>query len=148
MNSISTLIVHMLASEAELLRSVLGLPHSRHREAEFGTQSYSCDHLLRLLDAADADLETLGPRLTEQDLQASSSWLQRQDCLPGILSLSLQHLHRLPVVLSSFCRVGHNSQSVRMHHRLSVASIMATNSAQHEHSLGRNDGAGKYKQSN
>jgi uncharacterized damage-inducible protein DinB len=68
-NSICTLVVHLLGSEAEMLRSALGLPHNRQRDAEFATQDLSCEDLLRLLDTADSDLESLGSRLTEQDLQ-------------------------------------------------------------------------------
>jgi hypothetical protein len=66
-----------------MLRSILGLPHSRHREAEFGTQGYSCEDLLRLLDAADADLEALGPRLTEQDLQVMRTRPNKPSPQPG-----------------------------------------------------------------
>lgn len=68
-NSICTLVVHLLGSEAEMLRSVLGLPHDRQRDAEFARQNLSREDLLRLLDAADSDLQSLGSRVTEQDLQ-------------------------------------------------------------------------------
>ena len=82
-NSICTLMVHLLGSEAEMLRSVLGLPSSRSRDAEFATQGYSYEDLLRLLDAADADLQHLGPRIREQDLQAMRTRPDKPSPQPG-----------------------------------------------------------------
>jgi DinB superfamily len=69
-NSISTLVAHLLASEAEMLRSVRGLPSARDRRVEFAAPPTTRDELLRRLDAADADLDHLGGGIRVQDLQA------------------------------------------------------------------------------
>lgn len=69
-NSIGTLIVHLLGSEAEMLRSVLGLPSNRSRDAEFAAQIHIRDELSLKIDAADSDLEQLGLSIAASDLRA------------------------------------------------------------------------------
>jgi hypothetical protein len=59
-NPIGTLVAHLLASEAEMLRSVRGLPAARDRNAEFAACPTTRAELLSLIDAAEADLGRLG----------------------------------------------------------------------------------------
>lgn len=66
-NSIAILVVHLLGNEADVLRTVRGLPSDRDRDAEFRARSRA-DDLLRLVDAADALLTELGAAITAQDL--------------------------------------------------------------------------------
>ncbi|MCC6312652.1 MAG: DinB family protein [Thermomicrobiales bacterium] len=67
-NSIAVLVVHTLGSEAEVLRIVSRTPTDRDRDAEFRAEDVDTAHLLRLLDAADALLDDLGPKITPSDL--------------------------------------------------------------------------------
>ena len=53
-NSLATLVVHMLGSEAETLCSIAGLPAARDRDAEFVPANVD---LLAMLDEADALLK-------------------------------------------------------------------------------------------
>jgi hypothetical protein len=69
-NSMSTLVVHLLASEAEMLRSVRGLPTERDRDAEFAGRPAAREELLGLIDAAERDLDQLGSGIGVQDLRA------------------------------------------------------------------------------
>ena len=56
-NSISTVITHLVGSEAETLRCVAGLPCERDREAEFVGRTLTMAGVLELIDEAD-DLVT------------------------------------------------------------------------------------------
>jgi hypothetical protein len=69
-NSISILVVHLLGSEADMLRSVRGLPSDRDRDAEFAQRVATREELLNLVDAADGDLDRLGLEARVQDLRA------------------------------------------------------------------------------
>jgi hypothetical protein len=69
-SSIGTLIVHMLGSETEMLRSVLALPSNRSRDAEFAAQIHTRNELSLKIDAADSDLQQLGLSIAATDLQA------------------------------------------------------------------------------
>src|SRR5260221_14424612 len=69
-NSVSTLVVHLLTSEAEMLRSVRGQPTKRDRSAEFAAHPSTREELLGLIDAAERDLDQIGVQMTPQDLQA------------------------------------------------------------------------------
>ena len=71
MNSISTLVIHLLGSEAEVLRVVRGLPSDRDRPAEFTANVMDADELVRRIMATDRLLEELGLQITEEDLIAS-----------------------------------------------------------------------------
>jgi hypothetical protein len=70
-NSISTLVVHLLGSEAEVLRVVRGLPSDRDRPAEFTANVMDAEELVRRIVATDRLLEELGPQITEEDLMTS-----------------------------------------------------------------------------
>jgi hypothetical protein len=68
-NSISTLVVHLLGSEAEVLRIVRGLPSDRDRPSEFTAHVDDREDLLARIDAADRLLRELGSQLTAEDLE-------------------------------------------------------------------------------
>ena len=68
-NPVSVLIVHMLGSEAEVWRLATGVRVVRDRDAEFVPQEVTAQHLLAKLDAADALLSELEPRLGPADLE-------------------------------------------------------------------------------
>lgn len=67
-NSISTIAVHLLGSEAEVLRVVRGLPSDRDRAAEFSVRIEDGQELLGRIDAADRLLGEVGKAITEEDL--------------------------------------------------------------------------------
>jgi hypothetical protein len=67
-NSISTIVVHLLGSETEVLRIVRGLPSTRDRSSEFTAPTESAEDLLRRVDAADRLLREVGPQITDEDL--------------------------------------------------------------------------------
>lgn len=69
-NSIAALVVHTLGSEAEVLRSVRGVPGERDREAEFRARATTGDELIRRLDEADAYLDEMAAAMTAEDLAA------------------------------------------------------------------------------
>jgi hypothetical protein len=70
-NSISTLVIHLLGSEAEVLRIVRGLPSDRDRAAEFTVNVGDAEDLLSRIRATNRLLEELGPQITEEDLATS-----------------------------------------------------------------------------
>lgn len=92
-NSISTLVVHLLESEAEMLRSVRGLPSGRDRSAEFATHSTTLGELLHRIDAADADLDLLGGGIGPQDLRAWRERPNKSMPQPGIFWLLRNYGH-------------------------------------------------------
>jgi hypothetical protein len=67
-NSISTLVIHLLGSESEVLRIVRGLPSDRNRASEFSANVGDPEELLRRIHDADRPLEELGPQITAEDL--------------------------------------------------------------------------------
>jgi len=69
-NSVATLVVHTLGSEAEVLRTVRAVHGQRDRDAEFRTRAETADELLRRLDEADAYLDELASGITAEDLAA------------------------------------------------------------------------------
>ncbi len=68
-NSPSTLVVHLLGSEAEVLRVVRGLPVDRDRAAEFSERIEESQELLNRIEDADRLLEEVAARITEGDLE-------------------------------------------------------------------------------
>ena len=70
-NSVAVLIVHTLGSEAEIFRVASNSPTDRDRDAEFLSEANTPDELVRRLDAADALLDELAPKITGEDLDAS-----------------------------------------------------------------------------
>ena len=67
-NSISTIVVHLLGSETEVLQIVRGLPSDRDRPSEFSAQLKDPQELLSRIEATDRLLEELGPPITDEDL--------------------------------------------------------------------------------
>jgi len=67
-SSISTLVVHLLGNETEVLKIVRGLPSDRDRASEFSDPAKSPEELLGLIHATDRLLEELGSEITEEDL--------------------------------------------------------------------------------
>jgi len=67
-SSISTLVVHLLGSEAEVLRIVRGLPNNRDRASEFSAQVDDPEELLSRIRETDRLLEELGPQITDENL--------------------------------------------------------------------------------
>src|SRR5262245_24925247 len=68
-NSISTLVVHLLGSEAEVLRIVRGVPSDRDRPSEFTADVDDREDLVARIDAADRLLKELGSQITPEDLE-------------------------------------------------------------------------------
>jgi hypothetical protein len=68
-SSIGTIITHALAAEAEMLRNLLAIPTHRNRDDEFTAQAHTHDALAEQIGNADADWDTLGPRLGETELR-------------------------------------------------------------------------------
>ena len=69
-NSVATLIVHTLGSEAEVLRTVRAVPGHRDRDAEFLARAASPAELVARLGEADAYLDQLTSEMTADDLAA------------------------------------------------------------------------------
>jgi hypothetical protein len=67
-NSISTIVVHLLGSETEVLQIVRGLPSDRDRPSEFSAQLNDPQQLLSRIEATDRLLEELGSQITDEDL--------------------------------------------------------------------------------
>jgi hypothetical protein len=67
-SSISTLVVHLLGSENEVLQIVRGLPSDRDRASEFSAQVEDPEDLLSRIDHTDRLLERVGPQITDEDL--------------------------------------------------------------------------------
>ena len=62
-NSIATIVIHMVGSEAETLRAVAGVSGARDREAEFTPVTRTPAEVLGVLDAADQLLAELRPAI-------------------------------------------------------------------------------------
>ena len=69
-NSVAVLVVHTLGSEAEVLRTVRGVPGQRDRDAEFRVEAETAEEMLRRLDEADAYLDEMASGISAEDLAA------------------------------------------------------------------------------
>jgi hypothetical protein len=69
-NSISTIVLHLLGSETEVLQIVRGLRADRNRASEFTMHVEDPKELLSRIDATDRLLEELGPQITDENLAA------------------------------------------------------------------------------
>jgi len=92
-NSPGTLVAHMLSSEIEMWQSLLELPNERDRAAEFAAHHYSTQELTRYLDAADAALAQIAPRVTVLDLQALRTRPDKPAPQPGLFWLVRNYGH-------------------------------------------------------
>jgi hypothetical protein len=70
-NSISTLVIHLLGSEAEVLRTVRGLASDRDRSAEFTANVRDAEELQGRIGATDRLLEELGAQISQKDLDTA-----------------------------------------------------------------------------
>jgi hypothetical protein len=80
-NSAAVLVTHIAGSEGALLRTILGLPSGRDRAAEFRATAETDTELLAKLDAMEALLNELAPKITAADLAAER---QRSDGRTGL----------------------------------------------------------------
>src|SRR5690606_24216137 len=62
-NSITTLVTHLLGSEAEIWTIVSGGTSTRHRPSEFTVKGVTAKDLLEKIDAADRLLDELAPKV-------------------------------------------------------------------------------------
>ena len=69
-NSISTVVIHLVGSEAETLRCVAGLPCERDREAEFVGSKLTMGEVLDLIDGADDLVAATTPRIDPDRLSS------------------------------------------------------------------------------
>jgi hypothetical protein len=69
-NSISTIITHLVSSEAETLRCVAGLTCERDREAEFVGKELTMGQVLDLIDRADDLITAVTPRVDPDRLRS------------------------------------------------------------------------------
>jgi hypothetical protein len=67
-SSISTLVVHLLGSETEVLQIVRGLPSDRDRASEFSAHMGNHEELLSRIHDTNRLLEEVGPQITDEDL--------------------------------------------------------------------------------
>jgi hypothetical protein len=92
-NSIGTLIVHILGTEEEVLRSVRGLLSDRVRAAEFAPRVYTRADLVQRMQAADTGLDELARGISADDLQALRKRTVRPDAAPGMFWLLRSYGH-------------------------------------------------------
>ena len=69
-NSIATIITHIVGSEAETIRSVVGIVDQRDREAEFSHPWQALAQVRSALEQADLLIATLGPQIDGDRLRA------------------------------------------------------------------------------
>ncbi len=69
-NSIATIVVHLVGSEAETLRAVAGLAGERDRDAEFRRGTLDCSQVSQLLNEADDLLREVSPHIGTDRLEA------------------------------------------------------------------------------
>jgi DinB superfamily len=67
-NSMATLIIHTLGSEADVLRIVRGMPTDRNRDAEFDGNVRRAKELVEQIHEADALLDELAPGISGENL--------------------------------------------------------------------------------
>ncbi|MEO6468551.1 MAG: DinB family protein, partial [Acidimicrobiia bacterium] len=70
-NSISTIVTHVVGSEAESVMTAAGIDCNRHRDDEFRRGVQSAAALLGQLDAADLLLDEVAPAFTDERLTHS-----------------------------------------------------------------------------
>jgi hypothetical protein len=92
-NSIGVLVVHLLASEVEMLYSVCGLPNERDRPAEFATRTHTAADLLLHIETVEAALEHLGQNISDDDLRALRTSPNKPTPRPGFLWLVTNYGH-------------------------------------------------------
>jgi hypothetical protein len=92
-NSIATLVVHLLGSEAEALRSIAGVPVARDRDAEFVEGSASVVDLVALLDDADQVLDEVARRAPDLGRDLALATLSPDEKRPAMTWLISNYGH-------------------------------------------------------
>jgi hypothetical protein len=92
-NSIGTLLVHLLATEEEVLRSIRSMPSDRDRVSEFAARSYTRDELLGCIRTADATLDDLFTGLLAEDLRSLRTRPVRPEVASGLFWLLRNYGH-------------------------------------------------------
>ena len=95
-NSISTLVIHVLGSEGDVVRVVRGLASDRDRTAEFTMRIADPDELLHRIDAADRLLMEIGPGITDEDLttlRTRPNAIRHSEPRPGLFLLLASYGH-------------------------------------------------------
>jgi hypothetical protein len=72
-NSIATIITHVVGSEAETIRSVVGIVDQRDREAEFRHPWHTVAQVTSALEQADLLIAMVGSRIDSDRLRARLS---------------------------------------------------------------------------
>ncbi len=85
-NSIATIVIHLVGSEAETLRCVAGVTSERDRDAEFTAATLTKRDVLELLDGADELIAELEPCIDQTRLAAEFALpsLPADDVRPGL----------------------------------------------------------------
>jgi len=107
MNSVATIVVHLLGSEAETLNAVAGVVHDRDRAAEFSGGTMDAAALFARLADAEALLDRIEPTLTGARLTADVALptMPADDRRPGLRWLvsnyghAREHLAQLELTL-------------------------------------------------
>ncbi len=72
-NSVATIVTHVIGSEAETIRSVVGIDEPRDRDAEFSHPWQTPADVTSALEQADLLIATLGPQIDSDRLRARVS---------------------------------------------------------------------------
>ena len=72
-NSVATIITHVIGSEAEAIRSVVGIDEQRDRDAEFSHPWQTLADVTSALEQADLLIARLGPQIDSHRLRARVS---------------------------------------------------------------------------
>ena len=92
-NSIATLVVHLVGSEAETMRTIASLEVSRDRDAEFVESSASVADLIGMLDAADELLKQVSARAPDLGKECALPTLPASEIRPAMTWLIANYGH-------------------------------------------------------
>ena len=92
-NSMATLVVHLVGSEAETMRTIAGLDVDRDREAEFVPAALSVTDLVALLDEADALLRQVSARAPDLGKECALPTLPADEKRPAMTWLIANYGH-------------------------------------------------------
>ena len=92
-NSIATLVVHLVGSEAETMRTIAGLDVARDRDAEFVPGEHSVADLVGLLDDADALLGQVSARAPDLGKECALPTLPADEKRPAMTWLIANYGH-------------------------------------------------------
>ena len=92
-NSMATLVVHLVGSEAETMRTIAGLDVDRDRDAEFVPASLSVTDLVAMLDEADALLGQVSARAPDLGKECALPTLPADEKRPAMTWLIANYGH-------------------------------------------------------